>query len=218
MREAGFTHLNLSLVSADEASLLRVKRPHGLEKYLEVVEEAHALGFHIVSYQILGLPFETLEQMTDTLALLTRLPVLIGVSIFYLTPGSAMAREFPPVSEGDVVRARSTAMAMETGHAKREDLYSLFVSGRILNFLKGREVPGGRAGMQDVLHRALQGAEREKTGAELLIRLLEERRLYAATRQGLMPLAHFKAEHLLRVLEKAGSIKTLRGEVISPFS
>jgi radical SAM superfamily enzyme YgiQ (UPF0313 family) len=218
MKEAGFTHLNISLVSADEAALARVKRPHRLGKFLEVVEEAHSLGFHIVSYQILGLPFETLDGMMDTLALMARLPVLIGVSVFYLTPGSAMAGECPDRSEGDVVRSRSTAMAVETEHVKRDDLYTLFITGRILNFLKGLAVPEGITAMEDVLHRALQGGKRNKTGAELLHRLFSEGRLYAATRQGLMHLSHFKPELFLRVLETAGSITTLGGGVISPFS
>lgn len=218
MREAGFTHLNISLVSADEASLSRVSRPHTLRKYLEVVEAAHSLGFHIVSYQILGLPFETLEMMMDTLALMARLPVLIGVSVFYLTPGSAMAREFPSQTEGDIVRARSTAMAIETGHAKRDDLYTLFIAGRILNFLKGLQVPTGGATIQDVLHGALESGKREKTGAELLHRLFSEKRLYAATRQGPRHLPHFKPELFYGILRKAGSIRTLSGAVISPFS
>jgi hypothetical protein len=191
-----------------------MKRPHGLGKYLEVVEAAHALGFHIVSYQILGLPFETLEQMTDTLALLTRLPVLIGVSVFYLTPGSVMAREFPPLTEGDVVRARSTALAVETDHVKRDDLYSLFISGRILNFLKGLPIPQGKATLREAVDLAANLGKRERIGAELLARLLAEKRLYAATKQGLKPLTHFRPELFFRVLERAGTI----GTITSPSS
>jgi hypothetical protein len=98
--------------------------------------------------KILGLPFETLEMMMDTLALMAWLPVLIGVSVFYLTRGSAMAREFPSQTEGDIVRARSTAMAIETGHAKRDDLYTLFIAGRMLNFLKGLSIPQGKMPLQ----------------------------------------------------------------------
>ncbi|MEW6668311.1 MAG: radical SAM protein [Thermodesulfobacteriota bacterium] len=214
MKEAGFTHLNISLVSADEASLSRVKRPHTLGKYLEVVEDAHSLGFHIVSYQILGLPFETLDEMIDTLALMARLPVLIGVSVFYLTPGCAMAKGFPNPTERDMVLARSTAMAIETEHVKRDDLYTLFITGRILNFLKGISIPRGKATLRDAVDLATKLGKREKTGAELLMRLFEEKRLYAATRQGLQPLSHFRPDLFFRVLEKAGTV----GNITSPSS
>ena len=164
--------------------------------------------------KILGLPFETLEMMMDTLALMARLPVLIGVSVFYLTPGSAMAREFPSQTEGDIVRARSTAMAIETGHAKRDDLYTLFIAGRILNFLKGLSIPQGKMPLQKALDLAANLGKRERTGADLLIRLLAEKRLYAATKQGLKPLLHFRPELFFRVLERAGTVRTREGASI----
>jgi len=91
MKKAGFRNLNISLVSANADVLARLKRPHTLSKYLDVVNQAHELGFDIVSYQILGLPYESTEDMIDTMALMAALPVLIGASIFYLTPGCPIA-------------------------------------------------------------------------------------------------------------------------------
>jgi radical SAM superfamily enzyme len=67
MKCAGFTRLNLALVSSDTTVLETTKRPHTVAKYLEVVEAAHRLGFAITSYQILGLPFESLASMVQTL-------------------------------------------------------------------------------------------------------------------------------------------------------
>ena len=136
MKRAGFHHLDLSLVSAEEATLARMRRPHSLEKYLEVVKEAHALGLPVVSYQILGLPEEPLEAMIATMALTARLSAIIGASIFYLTPGCALAAEYPPLTPGDLVRARSTAMARVNENLSRDDLYTLFITARIINFLK----------------------------------------------------------------------------------
>ena len=98
---------------------------------------AHRLGFEIVSYQILGLPYETVEDMIHTMAILAGLPVLIGVSIFYLSPGCPMTREFAPMTESDIFKSRSTAMAIETDHFCRDDLYTLFITARIINFIKG---------------------------------------------------------------------------------
>jgi len=116
MNKAGFRNLNISLVSSNADVLTRLKRPHTLEKYLDLVNQAHGLGFDIVSYQILGLPYETLDDMVDTMALMAALPVLIGASIFYLTPGCPIAGEFPEMTESDMFKARSTAMAIETDH------------------------------------------------------------------------------------------------------
>ena len=92
MRQAGFSHLNLALVSSDKTVRETTKRPHTLEAYLRVVHKAAALGFKIVSYQILGLPNESLDSMIQTLAFNARLPVLLGASPFYQTPNSPIAR------------------------------------------------------------------------------------------------------------------------------
>ncbi|MGA1864264.1 MAG: B12-binding domain-containing radical SAM protein, partial [bacterium] len=86
MKKAGFSHLNISLVSSNQSVLDNTQRPHSMDKYIEVVHNASRLGFQIVSYQILGLPHEKLESMINTLTLMAELPVLIGASIFYLTP------------------------------------------------------------------------------------------------------------------------------------
>src|SRR4029077_7569780 len=128
--------LNLALVSSDKAVRETTKRPHTLQSYLKVVHKAHQLGFKIVSYQILGLPNESLESMIQTLAFNARLPVLLGASPFYRTPASPIARGLE-LSERDYIRARLTALAIETEGFRREDLYTLFATTRIINFLKG---------------------------------------------------------------------------------
>lgn len=214
MRRAGFHHLDLSLVSAAEATLARMRRPHSLEKYLEVIEEAHALGLPIVSYQILGLPDEPPAEMISTMALMARLPVIIGASVFYLTPGCAIAAQFPPPDPGDLTRARSTAMAWASGHASRDDLYSLFITARIINFLKGIRVGLRRSTLAEALEGARTSGQRGRIGADILTRLLAEKRLYAATGRGLRPRSRFKSEVFFRVWDEAGYIRTRQGGLI----
>ncbi len=211
MKKAGFRNLNISLVSANDRILARLKRPHTLRKYLDVVNQAHGLGFDIVSYQILGIPYETLDDMVDTMALMASLPVLIGASIFYLTPGCPIAKEFPEMTESDIFKARSTAMAIETDEFRRDDLYTLFVTARIINFLKGMRLKEEKVTLQDALSAAEQGGQREKLGAQILQRLLTERRLYAATKRRLEPLPRFKAEIVLKVWTKSKFICTQDG-------
>jgi radical SAM superfamily enzyme YgiQ (UPF0313 family) len=214
MAQAGFRHLDLSLVSANRAVLEALRRPHSLEKFLAVVSAAHDLGFHIVSYQILGLPLESLEDMVHTMALLATLPALIGASVFYLSPGCPLAQTFPEMTPEDWFKARSTAMAVETGRFCRDDLYTLFVTARILNFLKGLHFEKEAVTMQEALDAAEEKGSREKIGAELLKTLLIDKRLYAHTPMGLKPLPRFRTDLFFRVMTKAASLRTLQGQWI----
>jgi radical SAM superfamily enzyme YgiQ (UPF0313 family) len=218
MKRAGFKSLNISLVTSNAQVLSRLRRPHSLGKYLAVVDQAHAAGFDIVSYQILGLPYETLDDMANTMALMAALPVLIGASIFYLTPGCPIASEFPRMTETDIFRSRSTAMAIETGDFRRDDLYTLFVTSRIINFLKGLRLHGQKTTLQEALHEAAERGSREKLGTEILQRLLDEKRLYAGTKKGFEFLPRFRADLFMKVWRKARSVRTLYGGSIDLLS
>jgi len=214
MKRAGFRNLNISLVSVNADVLARLKRPHTLNKYLDVVHHANAMGFDIISYQILGLPYETLDDMVDAMALMATLPVLIGASIFYLTPGCPIAAEFPEMTEVDIFKARSTAMAVETDQFRRDDLYTLFITARIINFLKGMRLKGKNVSLHDALRVAIDAGPRQKLGAQILQKLLEEKRLYAATKGGLQLLPGFRAEIFLKAWMKSQSVRTVRGVLI----
>jgi len=214
MKRAGFSHVNISLVTANADVLVRMSRSHTLEKYLKVVKYAHAIGLEIVSYQILGLPYETLEDMIATMAIMATLPVLMGMSIFYLTPGCPMTDEFPCMTESDILKSRSTAMAIETDHFCRDDLYTLFITARIINFLKGIETGKNRITVVDALDAAARQGKRGKTGAEILRRIVEEKVLYAATKNGFRPLPRFKTDLFLKVWNRLSSIMTQDGASI----
>jgi radical SAM superfamily enzyme YgiQ (UPF0313 family) len=196
MREAGFTRLNLALVSSDTSVLSTTKRPHTVSKYLEVVEGAHRLGFEITSYQILGLPFESLSSMVQTLVFAARLPVLLGASPFYLTPGSPIQRQLGvTLSESDYFRARLTAMAWEGPDFTREDVYTLFVTTRILNFLKSRPL----------------GPRRLRLGQEILESLLSNGTLLSASGKSRRPLTRFRAELFFEIWRQLDYVTRLDG-------
>ena len=133
------------------------------------------LGFKIVSYQISGLPNENLGSMIQTLAFNTRLPVLLGASPFYRTPASPIARGLHFTKE-DHVKARLTAMAVETNEFRREDIYSLFITTRIINFLKGLRLSAS-TGVNALLDCSWSD-DRTRIGFELLRLLRETNRLY----------------------------------------
>jgi radical SAM superfamily enzyme YgiQ (UPF0313 family) len=215
MKKAGFRSVNISLVTANADVLARLKRPHTLSKYLDVVNQAYGLGFGIVSYQILGIPYESVEDMIQTMALMASLPVLIGASIFYLTPGCPIAREFPDMTESDILKARSTAMANETDRFRRDDLCTLFVTARIINFLKGLRFDKKDVTLKEALGTAGEKGSREKIGADILEKLLTEKRLYAFTRKGLKPLTRFRTDLFFQVMKKTARICTTNGQGIT---
>jgi radical SAM superfamily enzyme YgiQ (UPF0313 family) len=211
MFNAGFSHLNLALVSSDKTVRETTKRPHTLEAYLKVVDKAHALGFKIVSYQILGLPNESLDSMIQTLAFNARLPVLLGASPFYRTPASPIARGFH-LTEEDYVKARLTAMAVETDAFRREDIYTLFVTTRIINFLKGLRLPAS-TDLDALLNRSWPD-DRTHMGFELLKLVQKTRRWFFWTSSGLRENSRFRPKIFFRVLVRAGEIGCQNGQRI----
>ena len=211
MYQAGFSHLNLALVSSDKTVRETTKRPHTLEAYVKVVNKAHQLGFKIVSYQILGLPNESLDSMIQTLAFNARLPVLLGASPFYRTPNSPIARGLE-LNETDYVRARLTALAIETETFSRDDIYTLFVTTRIINFLKG--LPLRSTTTLGSLVSAAPETHKAGIGLLLLKQLLTTRRLYFLTKQGLEENRKFVSGIFFRVLSEVESIACQNGHSV----
>jgi hypothetical protein len=138
----------------------------------------------------------------------------LGASPFYLIPRSPIASRFDASSETDVFRARLTAMAVETKHFKREDLYTLLITTRILNFLKGIPLPAVKVTLSKALAIAAKQDGRSATGVEILWRLLKEKKLYAATEKGLEPLPRFKPELFFQLWRKLDTIRTQHNSII----
>jgi radical SAM superfamily enzyme YgiQ (UPF0313 family) len=211
MYRAGFSHLNLALVSSDKTVRETTKRPHTLEAYVKVVTKAQQLGFKIVSYQILGLPNETLDSMIQTLAVNARLPVLLGASPFYQTPRSPIARG-RELTETDFVKARLTALAIETEQFSRDDIYTLFVTTRIVNFLKGLPLPSAMTLAGIIDQSSIE--QRDAVGLLLLKQLLLTGRLYSWTKHGLVENRKFVTALFLQVLSQANTIVCQNGQQI----
>ena len=170
-----------------------------------------------MSYQILGLPNESLDSMIQTLAFNARLPVLLGASPFYRTPVSPIARGLD-LTEEDYVKARLTAMAVETDEFRREDIYTLFITTRIINFLKGLRLSASTD--VNALLNCSWSDDRTRIGFELLRLLRETNRLYFWTTKGLRQNEKFEAEVFFRVLKQAGVIGCQNGQriIVGEFS
>jgi radical SAM superfamily enzyme YgiQ (UPF0313 family) len=215
MKRAGFASLNLSLVSSNEMTLRKFRRPHTVNKFVEIVNEASALGFDMVAYQILGLPNETLDDMVQTMILLARQPVLLGVSIFYLTPGSPVAREFPEMTHDDIFKSRSTAMAIETNNFRRDDLYTLFITARIINFLKGLGADKKEMETRDVLESIDRSDKRGMSAVRILNTLLEGGKMHSTSGNQMNLLPRFKSDLFFRMWKKMKYIISQSGTRIN---
>jgi radical SAM superfamily enzyme YgiQ (UPF0313 family) len=211
MHEVGFSQLNLALVSSDKTVRETTKRPHTLDAYVKVVNKAFKLGMKMVSYQILGLPNESLESMVQTLAFNARLPVLLGASPFYQTPNSPIAQGML-LTEEDYLKARLTAFAIETDLFARDDIYTLFITTRIINFLKGFEV-NGSSSLTDLTSQPWSG-HRTRIGIELLKRLQQTSELCFWTKNCLRVNSKFKTDLFHRILVETGSVTCLNGATI----
>jgi radical SAM superfamily enzyme YgiQ (UPF0313 family) len=214
MKRAGFASLNLSLVSSNEMTLKRFKRPHTVNKFIETVAEANRFSFDMVAYQILGLPDETLDDMIETMILLARQPVLLGVSIFYLTPGSPVASEFPEMTPDDILKSRSTAMAIETMNFTRDDLYTLFITARIINFIKSLCADKEESKLLDVLEEIDISDKRGVSAAHILTTLLNEKTMHAVSGDKMIPLSRFKPDLFFRIWDKMEFVVTQAGKKI----
>ncbi|MEJ2077321.1 MAG: radical SAM protein [Acidobacteriota bacterium] len=227
MRRAGFRQLNLSLVSSDPAILGGFRRPHRVGRLVEVVEEAHRLGFEIICYLILGLPHEPIDGMIETLLLLARLPVRLGASPFYLAPASAIADELSvSFDAAQFMLCRLTAMGVETPEISRRDIFTLFVLCRLLNFLK--ELPAGEGEKQ--LHAGesseisldrwvvqLRSGVPDRhilDGLGVAERLIETGRFYALTAQGEQENTFFNPVLFRRAWNRIEQITALDGAKI----
>lgn len=214
MKRAGFTHLNLSLVSTNPSLLRKIRRPSSLKKYRAVVQSAFALGFQIVSYQILGLPGDSIPSMIKSLRVHAQLPVLLGASPFYLVPASPLAGSSREADKEMAFKARLTAMGPENSHSKRETIYTFFITSRILNFLKGFTFHKPEISLRQALAFARKRDLRSQSGGRLLETLLQKRRLYAWTPQGDILLPKFDSELFFKIWKNLGKIVTQKGQTI----
>ena len=211
MFRAGFSRLNLALVSADTSVRRKMQRPHTLDSYSGIVNKAFQIGFKIISYQILGLPDECLKSMVQTLACNARLPVLLGASPFYRSPKAPLSQGLH-FSKKDYIRARLSALAVETDSFSREDIYTLFASTRIINFLKGLSLPES-SNLNELLHHTWT-EERLRIGMELLKDLIYGGALYFWTSQGKVVNKKFRTDLFLNLIREAGFITCQNGKRI----
>lgn len=212
MKKVGFTNLNLALVSSDKSVLESTKRPHTVEKYQEIVHIGSELGFDMVTYQIIGLPNESLESMIQTLAFNAQQPVLLGASLYYQAPTQFSLEHDRLRSEKDLFCSRLTAMYSESDQCKRNDMYTLFITTRILNFFKSLEIVKD-TNIDELLENKIFEAVLQNN-INILKELHQKGVLYADTPKGLIEREHFNVNLYKTVINKIKKIPTQNEKLI----
>lgn len=135
MKKAGFRQLNLSYVTHDDTLRRRYGRPHAHKKISQLITEAGRLNFFITVYVIVGLPGQTYTEIKNSIDYLLDMGVLVGPSIFYIPPGSALydRLQLPAAVLENWNLYRSSAYAVESEHLSRPDLVELFAYTRRRN-------------------------------------------------------------------------------------
>ncbi len=116
MKEAGFSELNLSLVTISADLQRTLGRPFNTDKFDKIVSLARSLAMNVRAYFILGLPEQTRDEIEYTIDYLKKLEVKIFPSIYY--------KINVPFKEWKA--QRSSSFYNETDFLERRDLFALF--------------------------------------------------------------------------------------------
>ncbi|MDD5765669.1 MAG: radical SAM protein [Candidatus Marinimicrobia bacterium] len=203
MKQAGFSSLNVSLVTPGETMQTNLKRPFGTKKFIEIVNSAHSIGLSVTAYIIIGLPCETTAEILNAILLLAGLPCLIGPSLFYLVPSTPVFDRLQDSGKvpDSTLCYRSSHYPVETQDCTRLSAMTLFRICRIVNFLKSLADDGFPSveidSDDDKIHipEGVSGKESQKLlGVSLLRRLYHTGILYGTGKKqnGAYPLVREK--------------------------
>jgi len=113
-------------------------RPVAKTDFDHILNETEKVRLNAVAYAILGMPGQTIGEMTDTLIYLMERRVLIGPSVYYPTPGTDLFKkcEEMGVLPSNPSQWRSSALPIEAKEFSRLDIATLFRLARVINFIK----------------------------------------------------------------------------------
>jgi hypothetical protein len=153
------------------------------------------------------MPGQSVTEMVDTLIHLMGRRVLIGPSVYYPCPGTALFElcKQKCLLPAAISQWRSSAMPIETTAFDRLDIATLFRLARVINFIKGRmdkdELDEGLTwrGLGQVLKD--HGKEKDPTWPDLLLLLINERSFFSLRADAVKKASFLKVASSRRVLD-----------------
>ncbi len=197
MAKAGFNELNLSLCTTSISQLKRFSRPNVQAAFDRCLDSAEKHGLTAVGYVIIGGPWQKPEDSIKDLIFLAQRRVLIGLSVYYPSPGSTDYENHKneKIFPSDLSLTRSTAIPVSRGTTRLETV-TLLRLGRILNYMK-----------------ALQSQTKELTGDDPGKKLVEEfqknGKILGIDEKG-EKYEHYVSEHIVQSFLKALAATTIR--------
>ena len=116
-------NLGLALVDEKEDN---INREYNENKLFEVIKIAKKNKFLVVVYLIVGFPWQTKNEIIKKIDLLSKLNVIVGVSIFYPIKGTKIFNDYKKNFENiKFCQMRSTGLYLETENITRQDLVDI---------------------------------------------------------------------------------------------
>ncbi len=137
MKALGFKTLNLSLGSTSEKQLKKFKRQDVRNAFEKALILAENNSLECVSYIIAGAPEQTAQSSLDDLLYLAQKRTLVGLSIYYPSPGSLdyQTHKDKGILPHSFRLMRSSALPFNDSTSRLEAITLLRLS-RIINFMK----------------------------------------------------------------------------------
>ncbi len=215
MKESGFKTINLSLGTISEKQLKRFNRKDMKAAFEKALGYAEEFDMNVVSYIIVGAPFQDPIDSVEDLLYMARLRTLVGVSVFYPSPGSYdfnLSGKLGLLPD-NLSLMRSSAVPISHTTSRLETV-TLMRLGRLLNFMKslkdqGKEIKNNISGCAAD---KLTLDQRWKTGIDLVHMFLSDGKIRGVSRDGTI-FIHDTALNLTRHFAE-GIRHGLRGTMI----
>lgn len=135
LAEYNIRQFNFSLVSADRELLKECGRDYSPELFTDIATHAESLSLPVIAYLISGMKGDTVNSLYESVAFLSELPVLTGISTFYPVPGT---RNYEERSFFDGISPRLCAGSSfyPWNQCSTDDLVGVFLHARRLSLAK----------------------------------------------------------------------------------
>lgn len=86
--------VELGLQSIHESTAEYIRRGYKTEVYFEAVEKLKAIGIHVITHIIIGLPYETKEMVVETARQVGKVTDGIKLQLLHVLKGTDLAKEY----------------------------------------------------------------------------------------------------------------------------
>jgi len=136
VRDAGFQRINLSLVDISEDIQKETNRDQ-FSGFNEILDDFIKTGIPIEVHFILGLPSQTENDILNTMIYLAEKKVLLGPSVYYLSPGSPAFKNFLNENGNfNLKYARSSVLLPSNNNFTPVKLATYMKLSRFINYVK----------------------------------------------------------------------------------